>query len=94
MTIFGIEKRHSPLTGKVLNKSEFYSHQSPSAQATALVAENILPAVRILVSIKPLSAPWASRGKGLAGSQINLPPSRLFMFTVPARAENQTVTVS
>lgn len=75
MPVFCIEKRHSPLTGKALNKSEFHSHRSPLAQATPLVAENILPAVRILVSIKPLSAPWASRGKSLADSQINLSPS-------------------
>lgn len=54
---FCIEKGHN--TGKVLNKSELYSHWSPLVQVTHLVAENILPAVKILVSINSLSASWA-----------------------------------
>lgn len=85
---FCIEKGHSPLTGKVYKKSEFYSHRSPCWPH--LVAENILLAVKFLVSINHLSASWALLGKSLADKQINLPSVCLFMFTVPAVAATQS----
>lgn len=66
------EKGHGQLPGQTTNKSEFYSHWSPLAEDAHLVVENILSAVKLLVSVSPLPAAWVLLYKSLAEKQINL----------------------